>query len=102
MGIQKESTLHLVLRLRGGMPGSSKKEKDPNAPKRPLSGYFLFMADERKKVTDAHPDWKVGDIAKELGSRWSNLDEKLKAKYQDKAAKDKERYAKEMEQYEKK
>merc|ERR1711981_1509356 len=94
-----ESTLHLVLRLRGGMPGTSKKEKDPNAPKRPLSGYFLFMADERANVKKANPDWGVADIAKELGGRWSNMDEAQKKKYQEKAAKDKERYEAEMKKY---
>ncbi len=33
------------------MPRQSKKiPKDPNAPKRPLSGYFLFARDERPKI----------------------------------------------------
>jgi hypothetical protein len=29
---------------------TGKPIKDPNAPKRPLSAYFLFSADERNKV----------------------------------------------------
>merc|ERR1712115_153184 len=56
------------------------KEKDPNKPKRPLSGYFLFMGDERSKVRDEHPDWKTGQIGKELGNRWNNLDAGRKKK----------------------
>jgi ubiquitin len=100
--IQKESTLHLVLRLRGGMPASGKKEKDPNAPKRPLSGYFLFMGDERANVKKDNPQWGVGDIAKELGSRWNNMEDAQKKKYQEKAAKEKERYEAEMKNYTKK
>merc|ERR1719228_2398536 len=76
-----------------------KKEKDPNKPKRPLSGYFLFMADERNKVREEHPDWKTGDIGKELGKRWNTLDANRKKKYQDQADKAKAKYDKEMETY---
>ena len=39
-------------------------KKDPNAPKRPLSGYFLFMGDKRAEVREKNPDFKIGDIAK--------------------------------------
>merc|ERR1712030_225574 len=76
-----------------------KKEKDPNKPKRPLSGYFLFMGDERAKVKEEHPDWKTGDIGKELGKRWNNLDATRKKKYTDQAAKGKAQYEKDMEEY---
>merc|ERR1712150_438355 len=76
-----------------------KKEKDPNKPKRPLSGYFLFMGDERAKVKEEHPDWKTGDIGKELGNRWNNLDATRKKKYTDQAAKGKAQYEKDMEEY---
>ena len=51
------------------MPGA-KKEKDPNMPKRPLTPYFAFSADERPKVRAEHPDWKVTEVAKELGRRY--------------------------------
>ena len=74
-----------------------KKEKDPNKPKRPLSGYFLFMADERNKVREEHPDWKTGDIGKELGKSQNTLDANRKKKYQDQADKAKAKYDKEME-----
>jgi hypothetical protein len=33
-------------------PMGNKAIKDPNAPKRPLSAYFLFSADERLKVSN--------------------------------------------------
>lgn len=29
--------------------GKGKQAKDPNAPKKPLTGYFLFLADFREK-----------------------------------------------------
>ena len=59
-------------------------KKDPNAPKRPLSAYFIFMGkfkeianfcfirngyfltpgEKRAEVKAANPDYKIGDIAK--------------------------------------
>ena len=32
---------------KAGKKGSKKRDKDPNAPKRPLSAYLLFMSDFR-------------------------------------------------------
>lgn len=32
-----------------------RKPKDPHAPKKPLSAYFLFCADERPKLTSSQP-----------------------------------------------
>ena len=41
-----------------------KRPKDPNAPKRALSGFFWFSNEHRGKIKDANPDFGVGDIAK--------------------------------------
>ena len=41
-----------------------KKIKDPNAPKRPMTAYFLFMGEKRAEVKQSNPDIKVQDIAK--------------------------------------
>jgi hypothetical protein len=62
----------------------------------------MFMADERPKVKNSNPEWGIGDIAKELGSRWNKMDEAQKKKYKEKAAKDKARYEAEMKKYTKK
>ena len=54
-------------------PGSSKKAaKDPNAPKRPLSAFFLFSQDERPHIKAKNPSMSVGDISKQIGARWKN------------------------------
>ncbi len=78
-----------------------KKEKDPNAPKRPLTAYFFFVKEARKSVVDANPDMKVTEVSKELGRRWRELDEDEKAKYVKMAEKDKARYQREMEKLKK-
>ncbi|ESN94090.1 hypothetical protein HELRODRAFT_87827 [Helobdella robusta] len=75
---------------RGGRGGKRKKTKDPNAPKRSLSGFFFFCNEERSKVKAQFPGYGVGDIAKELGKRWEVCPNKQK--FEAMAAKDKLRY----------
>lgn len=41
-----------------------------------------------------NPEYGVGDIAKELGRRWSDCDPETKSKYEAMAEKDKARYDK--------
>lgn len=67
-----------------------KRTKDPNMPKRAWSAFFFFCEVERPKVRAKHPDWKVGDVAKELGKMWEAAPKK--DIYERLAAKDKERY----------
>jgi hypothetical protein len=43
-------------------------------------------------VKALNPEFGVGDIAKELGRRWSDVDPELKSKYEAMAEKDKARY----------
>jgi len=76
-----------------------KKKKDPNAPKRALSAFFLFCADERPSVKVKFPTHSVGDTAKELGERWNKVTPDVKAKYEAKAAQEKKRYERDMEEY---
>ena len=101
-----------------------KKVKDPNAPKGPLGSYMLFSADQRPQIKKDFPDLKITEVAKKMGELWKQVDEKVrkgsmihaltpypsdlpplilltqtKKKYEDLAAKDKERYQKEMAKY---
>ena len=41
-------------------------------PKRALSAFFMFAADERPKVVSANPTASIGEIGKELGARYDN------------------------------
>merc|ERR1712002_569172 len=63
-----------------------KKVKDPNAPKRPMSAYFLFMNATRPKVKKENPDFGIGDIAKELGRQWAEITPAEKSKFDKEAA----------------
>jgi len=70
----------------------AKKEKDPNAPKRPLTAFFLFCNDRRPAIKAKNPDLRIGDVAKELGKMWAELAQDAKSKYEAKAKTDKARY----------
>uniref|UniRef100_A0A8C6W9L1 High mobility group protein B2 n=1 Tax=Nannospalax galili TaxID=1026970 RepID=A0A8C6W9L1_NANGA len=63
-----------------------KGKKDPNAPKRPLSSFFLFCSEHHPKIKSEHPGLSIRDIM------WSEQSAKDKQPYEQKAAKLKETY----------
>ena len=72
----------------------AKKETSAAGPKKPLTAFFMFSADEREKVKADNPTFKVGDVAKALGERWANLDPERKARYESAAKEAKEAWMK--------
>ncbi|KAL1282153.1 hypothetical protein QQF64_000956 [Cirrhinus molitorella] len=82
-----------------GATKGGKKKKDPNAPKRPPSAFFVFCSDHRPKVKNDNPGISIGDIAKKLGEMWSKLSPKEKSPYEQKAMKLKEKYEKDVAAY---
>ena len=78
---------------------AKKAPKDKNAPKKNVSNWVHFCAENREKVKAENPDMKPKEIMKELSLMWKALDEDEKAEYEEKAKEDKERYLKEKETY---
>ncbi|TRZ17566.1 hypothetical protein HGM15179_009561 [Zosterops borbonicus] len=78
---------------------TKKKFKDPNAPKRPPSAFFLFCSEFRPKIKGEHPGLSIGDVAKKLGEMWNNTAADEKQPYEKKAAKLKEKYEKDIAAY---
>merc|ERR1711974_154279 len=76
-----------------------KKKKDPNAPKQPLSSYFIFSEQERQKIKNDNPNIPLTELGKELGRRWAKIDPSLKAKYQAQAEEARQKYDVEMAAY---
>jgi len=75
------------------VPKREKKLKDPNAPKKPLSGYLLFAKDVRKE----NPETKMA--TKAIAEMWKELDEGKKAKYNKKSKKASEAYKAQIAEY---
>lgn len=54
----------------------TKKLKDPNAPKRPLTAYMFFCEANRKKMQEKYPDKKVTEISVVLADAWKKIKDK--------------------------
>ena len=101
-----------------------KRKKDPNAPKRNMSAYFLFSQEVRPSIREENPQASFGEIAKVsqccssiflriwrieannldsltklISAKFKLLDTEERAKYDKLAVEDKERYQKAMRVY---
>ena len=79
-----------------------RKKKDPNAPKGKSSAYIMFGNATRAAIREQHPEWSLGDVGRELGKRWKELDDAAKAPFVEKAQEDTARYDREMKAYKEK
>ncbi|CAE8706486.1 unnamed protein product, partial [Polarella glacialis] len=82
----------------------AKKEKDPDAPKKPAGGaYAVYLADNREKINKSLPEGhKMTDVAKEAGRQWKELSEEARKPFQDRYLEKSEVYKKAKEEYMKK
>jgi len=76
-----------------------KRKKDPNAPKRNMSAYFLFSQVIRPTIREESPSATFGEIAKLISARFKGLDTDERGKFDKLAVEDKERYQREMRVY---
>ena len=76
-----------------------KKDKDPNAPTRPLSTYFRFLAANRPRIKAANPTMTTVDLARACALNWKHVDEDEKAGYQKDYDADKAAYTLAMSTY---
>ncbi|KAL0588167.1 High mobility group protein B1 [Plecturocebus cupreus] len=82
----KEDKVHYEREMKIYIPpkGETKKKfKDPNAPERPPSAFFLFCSEYCPKIKE-HPGLSIGDVAKKLGEMWSNTSADGKQPYEKK------------------
>lgn len=85
----------------------SKKSKsnanlNPNAPpppKRPLTAFFRFVADNREPFRKKYPEEVEKRIISLLGEAWKNTTDKDKKKYEEAYQDDKIRYDEEFQEY---
>jgi hypothetical protein len=64
----------------------SKKVKDPNAPKRPMSAFLAFANSRRGEVKGRNSECSNGEISKLLSVMWKEADEDIKKKYRENEA----------------
>jgi hypothetical protein len=82
-------------------PGGRRKKakKDPNAPKRNMSAYFLYSVHIRPTIKEENPEASFGEVARLISSKFKELSEDERAEWDAKAEKDKSRYQTEMSAY---
>lgn len=78
---------------------TTRKKKDPDAPKRSLSAYMFFANENRDIVRAENPGITFGQVGKQLGDKWKALTPEEKTPYETKADADKKRYEKEKAEY---
>ena len=76
-----------------------KKYKDPNAPKRPKTGFLYFCDEFRPQITSSNPELRLGGIMKELGKLWGTFSDERKEKYNIKYRDSRIKYEEELEEY---
>eukprot|EP00485_Elphidium_margaritaceum_P002283 CAMPEP_0202685470 /NCGR_PEP_ID=MMETSP1385-20130828/1228_1 /ASSEMBLY_ACC=CAM_ASM_000861 /TAXON_ID=933848 /ORGANISM="Elphidium margaritaceum" /LENGTH=434 /DNA_ID=CAMNT_0049339823 /DNA_START=138 /DNA_END=1442 /DNA_ORIENTATION=+ len=75
-----------------------KKPKDPNAPKKPQTSYFIYSNERRAALQKEHGK-SVTEISKYISAEWKEMDADTKKGYEDKALTFKEKYNTDMEEY---
>ncbi|KAF4008691.1 hypothetical protein G4228_020478, partial [Cervus hanglu yarkandensis] len=76
-----------------------KKGKDPNAPKRPVSVYMLWLNASREKIKSDHPGISVTDLSKKAGEIWKGMSKEKKEEWGRKAEDARREYEKAMKEY---
>mmetsp|Transcript_9262 Transcript_9262/g.19042 ORF Transcript_9262/g.19042 Transcript_9262/m.19042 type:complete len:352 (+) Transcript_9262:131-1186(+) len=69
--------------------------RDPEKPKRPVSGFFMFVAEVRAQ----NPSLKVTEQAKLAGGRWKAMSAEEKAPFERRAAPQFERFKQQLQAY---
>jgi len=82
-----------------GMKRSKSKVKDPNAPKKPMTPYFAWMNENRKRIKEANPTAGLGEISKIAGAEWKDVDEDEKKEYAEKYQEEMVEYKQKMKNY---
>merc|ERR1712028_325137 len=90
---KKEPKKRKAEKVAAEKPAKKKKaKKDKNAPKGAKGSYILFGMDKRPEILAANPGAAITEVAKLIGAAWKLVTDEEKAKYNEKAAEDKERY----------
>jgi len=73
--------------------------RDENAPKRPRSGYVLFLANRRADFERTHLHMTNAQLNSALAVEWACLDTEQKEKFQSEAAKEREQFEERLRLY---
>ncbi|KAG8234923.1 hypothetical protein J437_LFUL015331 [Ladona fulva] len=78
---------------------STKQNRHPDLPRRPLSTYMLFYLEKKDRVAKEHPGLEMTAVSKHIAAMYKNLSKKKKQKYIDKAAEERREYEEKLEEF---
>ncbi|KAJ9125213.1 hypothetical protein QFC22_000167 [Naganishia vaughanmartiniae] len=76
-----------------------RKNKDPNAPKRPVTGYLAYSKDQMPILKQAHPDMPHQALVGLITERWKAMGDEEKKPYNDTFAAAMDDWRKETQEY---
>jgi hypothetical protein len=76
-------------------------DKDPDAPKRPLTAFFYYFTQHRDRIRKEHPEVSNNELGSIAGKEWKELDAKAREKYKAEAKRMREDYLQQLETYKK-
>jgi len=79
----------------------TKKPKDPNRPKRPLTAFMYYSQIRRKEIKNTDSTVSMIEISKMIGAEWRELPDTSKRPHHDKAGVAAEQYRALKEAYDK-
>eukprot|EP00934_Nitzschia_sp_Nitz4_P006598 Nitzschia sp. Nitz4//scaffold191_size41780//39658//41064//NITZ4_007478-RA/size41780-augustus-gene-0.65-mRNA-1//1//CDS//3329540214//6588//frame0 len=74
------------------VPAKRRSQKDPNAPKRPMSAFLSFSNAKRTEVKDSNPDMGNAEVSRILAQMWKDATEDEKKEHIDKEFKLRQEY----------
>ena len=77
----------------------AKSPKVSLGPKRPKTGFIMYMSDNRDKILRANPGATVPEVAALAAASWKKLDVKTKNRYRQEGEKEKLRYKNEKDAF---
>ncbi|KAJ3020410.1 FACT complex subunit [Thoreauomyces humboldtii] len=77
----------------------AKKKAKKEGPKRGMTSFLYFSKDKRPEILADAPGLALPEVAKKLGELWKSVSQEEKAKYEEMAKVDKERYQDEKAEF---
>uniref|UniRef100_A0A7N5KBA6 HMG box domain-containing protein n=1 Tax=Ailuropoda melanoleuca TaxID=9646 RepID=A0A7N5KBA6_AILME len=72
--------LFLFQKRKGGWPKGKKRKppRDISVPRAPVTGYVIFLNEQRSQLRARHPDLPFTEITKILAAQWAQLSQEKK------------------------
>ena len=72
-----------------------RRRRDRRKPKRILTPYMFFVKENRPRIMRENPNLSFLEVMREVGIRWSKLNEEEKEPFKERAIEDKRRFLEE-------